>query len=111
MFEKWHQAKDADIQAMALFKRHYSFYRYKDNRRRIKFVGPGEYMVLITSSADALFVWRRFIDKSGQKGVNCAVFRNESNYLSSDLIREAVLIAEKKMAGRKVLYLCQSQKS
>jgi hypothetical protein len=33
-----------------------------------------------TGDADALFVWRKFIDDSGQQGVNCAVFRNESRH-------------------------------
>ena len=55
-------------------------------------------MVLINQEATALFVWRKFIDKSGQQGINCAVFRNESGCLSSELIIEAeemtVLITE-----------------
>lgn len=51
-------------------------------------------MVLTTPQRDALFVWRRFFDASGQRGVNCAVFRNESTVLSSHLIREADAIAD-----------------
>jgi hypothetical protein len=47
-------------------------------------------MVLLTDKEDALFVWRKFIDDSGQKGINCAVFRNESDVLSSLLIKEAM---------------------
>ena len=46
-------------------------------------------MLLMTVGCDALFVWRKFIDASGQTGVNCAVFRNESDILSSTLIAEA----------------------
>lgn len=96
----WYQVKDGDPRAFALMKRHYSFQPYKDGRRKIisnpnkyLFVGPGEKLVLLTSDCRALFVWRKFIDKSGQLGINCAVFRNESDTRSSDLILEAEQIA------------------
>ena len=71
-------------------RRHYSARHYRDGRNPRLFVGPGEKMVLLTPSCDALFVWRRFISGDGQQGVNCAVFRNEGSFLSSDLVREAV---------------------
>jgi len=45
--------------------------------------------MLMTSDAAALFVWRKFNDASGQKGINCAIFRNEGPLLSSMLILEA----------------------
>src|SRR5262249_28112362 len=47
-----------------------------------------------TKDADALFVWRKFIDDAGEEGINCAVFRNESAHRSSDLIRQADQIAD-----------------
>ena len=52
--------------------------------------------MLRTAAGDAFFVWKKFIDASGEKGINCAVFRNEagSKYKSSDLIREADAIAD-----------------
>lgn len=50
-------------------------------------------MVLLTPHCDALFVWRKFESDDGQEGVNCAVFRNESSQLSSDLILEAEKLA------------------
>ena len=57
-------------------------------------MGPGEHVVLRTYEADALFVWRfSKFPMSGQTGVNCAVFRNESSKQSSDLIRQADSIA------------------
>lgn len=79
---------------LALYERHYSCYDYKDGRRRSQFIGPGETITLRTNAGDALFVWRKFIDDSGQKGINCAVFRNESEHLSSELIRQADKIAD-----------------
>lgn len=97
----WIGAKDGDEAAAALYRRHYSAYQYADGRRnlvgyrnRFLICGPGEKMLLMTPALDALFVWRKFIDKCpGQTGVNCAVFRNESNALSSALILAAEEIA------------------
>ena len=96
----WLTVKDGDPRAFALMKRHYSFYHYRDgrrrdpgNRNRFLFAGPGEKMVLLTADCRALFVWRKFIDKSGQTGINCAVFRNEGDELSSRLILEAEELA------------------
>lgn len=91
--ELWIQVKDGNKSALALFNRHYSAYDYKDGRNPVLFVGPGEKMVLISPRADALFVWRKFIDASGQDGVNCAVFRNEGRVLSSSLILDAEIYA------------------
>lgn len=90
----WWTTKDADHYCLRLYRRHYSCYRYADGRKPQKFIGPGEYICLRTFEADALFVWRKFIDKSGQKGVNCSVFRNESPHRASDLIRQADAIAD-----------------
>ena len=72
----WWMTRDGDRDCLALYERHYSAYRYADGRERKLFVGPGEKVVLRTERADALFVWRRFIDDSGQDGINCAVFRD-----------------------------------
>ncbi len=90
----WWLTKDGDRTCLKMYERHYSAYQYRDGRKRILFCGPGEKIVLRTQYADALFVWRKFIDDSGQEGVNCAVFRNESPHLSSDLIRQADDIAD-----------------
>lgn len=92
----WLPVKDGDPRAAAIYRRHYSCYQYKDKRRerhgyrnRFLIAGPGEKMLLMTVTCDALFAWRKFIDASGQTGINCAVFRNESPILSSTLILEA----------------------
>jgi hypothetical protein len=106
---EWLTVKDGDPRAYALMRRHYTFHDYKDNRRRQLnyrnrnlFAGPGEKLVLITPDLRGLFVWRKFIDLSGQSGVNCAVFRNESTLLSSDLIRAAMILAWERWPGERL---------
>lgn len=112
----WLPAKDGDSRAFALYSRHYTYLPYADGRRqrhgyrnKYHIVGPGEKMVLLTVWCDALFVWRKFIDKSGQIGVNCAVFRNESKLLSSELILEAEQLAWRRWPGER-LYTYVSEK-
>jgi len=90
----WIVAQDAEPELRALYDRHYSSRKYKDGRKPKKFVGPGEHIVLTLPNRRALFVWRKFKDDSGQNGINCSVFRNESKILSSNLIREADTIAD-----------------
>lgn len=97
----WWITRDGDLDCLDLFLRHYS----SDKRVRWRdgelFVGPGEKLVLRTADGRAVFVWRNFVDdcidqRTGQRqqGVNCAVFRNESEHLSSALIRQADRIAD-----------------
>ena len=57
----WYLTKDGDEYCMDLFRRHYSYREYADNREQKLFVGPGEKVVLRTWQADAMFVWRNFI--------------------------------------------------
>ena len=90
----WWITKDGDDICRALFDRHYSRIHYNDGRKPKLFCGPGEKIVLRTWEGDAVFVWRRFRDASGQQGVNCAIFRNESQHKSSELIRQADAIAD-----------------
>ncbi|HBG75117.1 MAG: hypothetical protein A2X25_14460 [Chloroflexi bacterium GWB2_49_20] len=91
--QNWYSMKDGNATARNFFDKHYSRHFYQDGRRPKLFVGPGEKMVLMTSDFKALFIWRKFISKNGQKGINCAVFRNESYMLSSTLILEAEKLA------------------
>lgn len=88
----WTEVYDANPTAFALFQRHYSFRRAR-NLLDTRIAGPGEKMLLLNADATALFVWRKFLSKDQQDGVNCAVFRNESPALSSDLIRAAMVLA------------------
>lgn len=97
--DHWYETRDGDPCARALYRRHYSCYHYKDGRLPLLFMGPGEKTVLVDSLGTALFTWRRFIDRSGQQGVNCAAFRNESDVQSSLLIREAVRVAWDRWPG------------
>lgn len=85
----WIVSRDGDADCLDIFRRHYSHRPYADGRDPKLFIGPGGKLVLVTPALDALFIWRRFKDDSGQTGVNCAAFRNESPALSSLLILEA----------------------
>lgn len=99
--DAWIVVKDGDATGRALFHRHCSFRPYKDGRKPLLFVGPGEKMVLLTPCARALFVWRKFISGDGQEGVNCSIFRNEGAGLASDLIREADRMADERWPGER----------
>jgi hypothetical protein len=102
--ERWHVCKDGDPAGLDLYERHYSAYQYKDGRERKLFCGPGEKLVLLTEEGDALWVWRRFIEnhESEPHGVNCAVFRNESPHLASELILEAERVAWCRWPGQRL---------
>lgn len=98
----WTEVYDGNPTAFSLFRRHYSFgrsARVPETETRI--AGPGEKMLLLTADARALFVWRKFISKDGQQGVNCAAFRNESRILSSTLILEAMSLAWERWPGER----------
>lgn len=97
----WIEVKDGNDTARDIFDGHYSRYFYADGRKPKLFVGPGEKMILVTPEADALFVWRKFISGDGQQGVNCAVFHNSSNRLSSELILEAERLAFERWPGER----------
>lgn len=87
--------------AFALARRHYSARKNKRPKVRL-FVGPGEKLVLIGFMCHAVFAWRKFIDDSGQKGVCCSIFRNESEHRSSDMIREAMIWAWDRWPGERL---------
>lgn len=81
-----------DPEMAALADRHYS-------RRTVgarQFCYSGRKLVLRDTRGDVLFVWM-FPDPAyrmdGQTGYNCAIFRNESARLSSEIIIEAERMA------------------
>jgi hypothetical protein len=100
--EHWFSTKDGDAIARLIFDRHYSRIRYADGREPKLFVGPGEKTVMLTENSDALWVWKKFISGDGQTGVNCAIFRNESEILSSTLILDAEHIAWRRWPGERL---------
>ncbi len=99
--DTWIEIKDGDPSGMSLFLRHYTA---RATRKVYQFVGPGEKLVLLTPDAKALFVWRKFISDAGEKGVNCAVFRNEGSIAgkSSELIEAAKVIAWRRWPGERL---------
>lgn len=93
------QTIDGDGFARLLADRHYS----RKSKGANLFVGPGEKMVLVTLNYDALFVWRLArLREDNQKGIECSLFRNESNILSSELIKEAMSWAWKRWPGQRL---------
>lgn len=94
----WYLTRDGDKSCLELYERHYSCNRYADGRERTQFVGPGQVIALRTGDADALFVWRKYLDDTipKQDGIECSVFRNEapSRYESSELVKQADAIAD-----------------
>jgi hypothetical protein len=95
----WVQVWDGNATAAGIYDRHYS--RNPASRGDPRFAGPGEKMVLLTPCVRALFVWRKFISKDQQEGVNCAIFRNEGAGLSSGLILEAMELGWQRWPGER----------
>jgi len=102
--EHWCICRDGNHHCLAMSRRHYSARNYRQERQPL-FAGPGRKVVLLSEDCTALFVWRKFIDgcQPAQTGINCAIFRNEGDTLSSLLIREAVQIVWEKW-GHERLY-------
>jgi hypothetical protein len=107
---KWCSVLDGDPRARALYSRHYSARHYRDGRKPALFVGPGEKLVLLTQDCSALFVWRKFISDDDQQGVNCSIFRNEGEMLSSELIRDACQWAWAKWPGERLYTYIEDSK-
>lgn len=86
----WHLSHRYDVRALPLADRHY-------NRRKVgspQFVPPGRNIVLLTADADALWVtswpFAQYVRHAWAGAWVNSLFRNESDALSSELIREAV---------------------
>lgn len=108
---KWLTVKDGNRIAREIFHRHYSYRPYADGRQPKLFVGPGEKMVLLWDELNALFVWRKFKSLDvNQTGINCAVFRNESKHLSSELILQAEQVAHERWPGERMYTYVNTKK-
>lgn len=98
-----------DPVAVAMYHRHYSY--KARGRKPTKFGNPGHYIALMTLKRDALWLWSKEKHrKDGQTGVNCAVFRNEGDVLSSELIAEAVDIAQRRWPGERLFTFVDGSK-
>jgi hypothetical protein len=87
---RWHVSHRFDPRALPLADRHY-------NRQKVgspQFVPPGRCLVLLTENADALWVtswpFAEYTKHSWPGAWVNSLFRNESLYLASELITEAV---------------------
>ena len=98
----WLVSHDMNPRAQKLADKHYS---RKTPGSKKGFVGPGEKLVLLSADGKAVFVWLRSkpeLRADGIDGINCTIFRNEGNVLSSRLILEAETFATKKWHGKKL---------
>jgi hypothetical protein len=100
----WVPILDGDEAASDAYMLHYSSERSRE--RRVErgttlTLGPGQKLVLATPCRRAYFAWRRFIDDSGQQGINRAWFRNVGAGRSSDLIHAADAIAFRRWPGER----------
>lgn len=94
----WIGVLDGDPRAVALFRRHYSCQKPSIDYCRYGFSGKGESMILLTLECDALWCWR----KVKGEGIQCSVFRKESDALASELIREACDLAWERWPGERL---------
>jgi len=85
----WLPVLDGDPRAVSLYRHHYSCRNPKIDYVRYGFSGKGESMILLNLECNALWCWRRV---EGE-GIYCSIFHNESDILSSDLIKEADYLA------------------
>lgn len=80
------ETSPADCEMAALADRHYS--RQKIGARQ--FLRNGRKLVLRNAPGTVLFAWIfQQVRMDGQKGYNCAIFRNESSQRASEIILEA----------------------
>lgn len=100
----WVPIPDGDAVAADIYHEHYSSERSRQRRLErgtLLIMGPGQKLLLATPCRRALFGWRVFIDDTGQRGVNCAIFSNRGAGLSSVLIRAADAIADQRWPGER----------
>lgn len=114
----WMPVKDGDVRVFEIYKRHYSYTPYQDKRRenksyrnRHQIMGPGEKFPLLGVDGKAIFGWRKFINDSGEEGVNCCFFRNEgAMFKSSELILRAEKLAWSKWPGERLYTYVNEEK-
>lgn len=102
----WLAVSPRDPRLIGLYRQHYSFRgKRMDRVLRGGIAGFGDALMLLTVRCDAAFVWVRppgGVQQSGQRGVNCLLFRNTSATRSSELIREAMDLAWRRWPGERL---------
>ncbi|SFF22852.1 hypothetical protein SAMN04487969_11951 [Paenibacillus algorifonticola] len=82
----WLLTNKGDRACRQLADRHYS----RQHVGHPMFTRPGHNLVLRTAAADAVWVTWSGIRDDGLQAWECTIFRNESQHLSSSLIRTAI---------------------
>ena len=87
----WFPVRDGDGRVRAMLNRHYSGEKRRGGAPPRKSLGPGQYVLLMTTDSRAVFGWiRNTIERlDGEEGIYCPIFRNEGPQLSSGLILAA----------------------
>lgn len=81
----WIVTNKGDQTCRILADRHYS----RQTVGHPMFTRPGRNLVLRTARGDAVWVTWQGIRDDGLRAWECTIFRNESQHLSSDMIRDA----------------------
>jgi hypothetical protein len=85
----WHVTRKTDFSCLLLADKHYS----RQTVGATNFCRPGNNYVLRTTEGNAVWVsWLSKFRDDMFKAIECTIFRNESPYLSSNLIRLASLM-------------------
>jgi len=97
--------RDGDLDAAAIYRRHYSArrYRHTSGRRLRRIVGPGEYLILVTPDLRSLAIFRRGRLADGRSGVWLTCFRREDHRgRASELIRQVCRLAWQRWPGQAI---------
>lgn len=93
------QVPDSDVRACQLADRHYSRKTKGSNRMS----GPGEHLILIDQAASFIVGFRLVRYRlDNQQGIECFIFRNESQALSSQVLADALPLVVRKWGNTRV---------
>lgn len=109
----WVKTTDGNELVYRIFSRHYTYraWRRRNGKNGKRIAGPGETIILVGKDSKALFVWKKQrYSQDGQTGINCAVFRNESCRLSSEILAEAEAIAMQRWPQERMFTYVNAQK-
>ena len=89
----WIESHRADAEVVPLADRHYNRQKIGDKQ----FAPPGRCLVLKTPAIDAFWItswpFAEYVKHAWAGAWVCSAFRNESEHLSSDLIRQAIAVS------------------